>query len=139
SPSLARRPAPSTLFPYTTLFRSDVPARRCGRGPTAACGHLPADSRPRTNSTPTDASTCAGVAAAAGAGSVGPRPRTPRRHTGGSRGCAERRPDVDQVVQDWYPRGASQVRPGRAAPGVGPSRGRCSMRSLRLLVALLLV
>src|SRR3712207_7609174 len=39
---MIRRPPRSTLFPYTTLFRSGEPAlRRCGGDPTFGAGNAP--------------------------------------------------------------------------------------------------
>src|SRR5438128_6671696 len=43
---MIRRPPRSTLFPYTTLFRSAPPprpSRACDRGPSRAGRRLPAD------------------------------------------------------------------------------------------------
>src|SRR2546422_1895454 len=45
---MIRRPPRSTLFPYTTLFRSEMPERRCARR-----GNLP--QRPRGRACPTAA------------------------------------------------------------------------------------
>src|SRR5260370_22460195 len=42
---MIRRPPRSTLFPYTTLFRSGVRARRPGRGWREAVDHLAAGAR----------------------------------------------------------------------------------------------
>src|SRR2546422_9446797 len=36
---MIRRPPRSTLFPYTTLFRSRIPGRRTGRVPATALPH----------------------------------------------------------------------------------------------------
>src|SRR5947207_3603541 len=38
---MIRRPPRSTLFPYTTLFRSYTPSRSFRRGPTATCRSCP--------------------------------------------------------------------------------------------------
>src|SRR5258706_1001657 len=41
---MIRRPPRSTLFPYTTLFRSVVPSRKrmvAANGPLPSAGHLP--------------------------------------------------------------------------------------------------
>src|SRR2546421_5632163 len=43
---MIRRPPRSTLFPYTTLFRSPGPRRRDGGG-RAGAGHQPLARRPR--------------------------------------------------------------------------------------------
>src|SRR2546429_1335453 len=38
---MIRRPPRSTLFPYTTLFRSSPPGQRGGRGFPGSCGPRP--------------------------------------------------------------------------------------------------
>src|SRR2546430_7454189 len=50
---MIRRPPRSTLFPYTTLFRSGIPRRRADPGPpTRACGEAWRSTSPRTGSPP---------------------------------------------------------------------------------------
>src|SRR2546430_13680643 len=50
---MIRRPPRSTLFPYTTLFRSWVPAQRSGRErPNSAC-HINGGRSSRTTDIPT--------------------------------------------------------------------------------------
>src|SRR3712207_8115563 len=44
---MIRRPPRSTLFPYTTLFRSLVPVLALGEGTSVAVGHLYGAGRPR--------------------------------------------------------------------------------------------
>src|SRR6266568_5587056 len=50
---MIRRPPRSTLFPYTTLFRSQTAARRRPRRGTASGRLRSAERRPRTRSRPT--------------------------------------------------------------------------------------
>src|SRR2546427_2855082 len=56
---MIRRPPRSTLFPYTTLFRSEVPARPrppgCSRRPSTAFGGLQAPRSPATSVSPAKA------------------------------------------------------------------------------------
>src|SRR2546429_2573779 len=42
---MIRRPPRSTLFPYTTLFRSRIPCSSFGRGRDADCSAPPAQTR----------------------------------------------------------------------------------------------
>src|SRR2546425_6160827 len=51
---MIRRPPRSTLFPYTTLFRSDCSGT--GRPPSRAAGVGPRSHHPSTDRTPTRAS-----------------------------------------------------------------------------------
>src|SRR6267378_7507486 len=46
---MIRRPPRSTLFPYTTLFRSPLPANEIARYPLATKHHCPARSEEHTS------------------------------------------------------------------------------------------
>src|SRR2546427_6827385 len=54
---MIRRPPRSTLFPYTTLFRSPPTARRCAR--RSGCGRRQCCARsPRSRSNPSRSAAC---------------------------------------------------------------------------------
>src|SRR5689334_24784568 len=65
---MIRRPPRSTLFPYTTLFRSSVTARRIAHGetaPSAVTGSANISIVPRNDATKAPAETFAKASAAA--------------------------------------------------------------------------